>query len=345
MEGSGIELDAVVLSVEEKVIRVAVLGVILVVGLALNLMVILYTVCHRKSLKESIDVLLLGSSVVNLMILLSFNPAQLATTFTGKWGFGDVETSRVLCQINGFFTGLCDTINHVLALISVDRFFRLVKPLVHKQYFTPWVSVFMLCTVFVIVVTQSVVNLALGRIEYAKLLSVCVPHRNIGIAVTVSVVMVQVMPFVVIVVTTAWTFCSTHNFIRGDHLRRTDAIGSKEPVARVIEDNLYTKRIKKLFGMFGLLVISQVISVLPFVLIMTLSLTVGETNLPTSYIFISVFCIFSGSICNPIIQSYFRKDLSDFLKGVWKKIRGKASSSVAPSEIPSHSVTSNLGKH
>lgn len=75
-------------------------------------------------------IFLLGSSAVNLVILLSYKPSQIATTFAGEWIFEDT-----LCDVNGFFTGSDKATVHVLALISVDRFLFLVKPLVHKQYF------------------------------------------------------------------------------------------------------------------------------------------------------------------------------------------------------------------
>ena len=102
-----------------------------------------------------------------------------------------------------------------------------------------------------------------------------------------------------------------------------DAIGSREEEARDIEDNLYTKRIKKLFGMFSLLLISQLMSVMPLVLVIILSNIIGSRNLLSAYLFITAIFIYLGCITNPIIQSYFRQDLSEFFKNNCGNIMGR----------------------
>ena len=60
MEGSGLynstELGSdniTVLPIEEKIVRAIVLSMVLLVGMVLNAIVILYTICHPKSLKQS----------------------------------------------------------------------------------------------------------------------------------------------------------------------------------------------------------------------------------------------------------------------------------------------------
>ena len=309
------------ISIEEKIVRATVLSVILLVGLALNLVVILYTICHPKSLKQSAIILLFASSVVNLDILLSFIPLQIINSFTEEWVFGNSKEGKILCQINGFFVGLGGATNHILALISVDRFFSLIKPLVYKQYFKPWLASLMLVIVFIIVLTQSVINIVYDRIEYGTITNVCVSRRNATLVITIYSGIVSVLPFIVIVVTTLWTFLSTHHFIKSDHQRRVDAIGSVEEEAREIQDNLYAKQIKKLFGMFSLLMISQLMSVLPLVLVV--SLTNINVPLPSAYLFTTAILIYFGCISNPIIQSYFRKDLKEFYKKNYDTIMGR----------------------
>ena len=110
MEGSGLynststELgtdNITVLPIEEKIVRAIVLSMVLLVGMVLNTIVILYTICHPKSLKQSSIIFLLGSLLVNLAILLSYIPIQVVTTFTG---FESAE--KILCSINGFFTSV-----------------------------------------------------------------------------------------------------------------------------------------------------------------------------------------------------------------------------------------------
>ena len=332
MEGSNdTELDSgnvAILSIKEKIVRAAVLSVMLLVGLVLNLVVILYTICHPKSLKQSAIILLLASSVVNVTILLSHIPFQITNSFTEEWLLGNSTEARIFCQINALFTGSTEATNFVLALISwsVDRFFYLVKPLVHKKYFQPWLPSLMLAIVFVILLAEAVVDLLYNEAGYMynPKINICLPLQNANIiSITTIGIILSAFPVVVIVVTTLWTFLSTHNFIKSDHQRRVDAIGSREEEARDIEDNLYTKRIKKLFGMFSLLLISQLMSVMPLVLAIILGNIIGSHILPSAYLFITAIFIYLGCITNPIIQSYFRQDLSEFFKNNCGNIMGR----------------------
>lgn len=54
MEGSAFSrINVTVLPIEEKIVRIAVLAIILMVGLGLNLFVVLYTIFHPNSWKQS----------------------------------------------------------------------------------------------------------------------------------------------------------------------------------------------------------------------------------------------------------------------------------------------------
>ena len=175
MEGSGLynstELGSdniTVLPTEEKIVRAIVLSIVLLVGMVLNTIVILYTICHPKSLKQSSIIFLLGSSLVNLTILLSYIPIQVVTTFTG---FESAE--KILCSINGFFTSVSGVAtNYILAIISVDRFFFLVKPLFHQQYFKPKFSVSLLVAIFITLVLYQSTNIAYDRYIYISQMSI-----------------------------------------------------------------------------------------------------------------------------------------------------------------------------
>ena len=176
---------------------------------------------------------------MNVIILLSHIPFQISSSFTEEWVLGNSTEARIFCQINALFTGSTEAMNHVLALISVDRFFCLVKPLVHKKYFKPWLPSLMLAIVFIILLVQSVVDLVYDEAAYSPNINICLPLRNSGINIVIIWIILSAFPVVVIVVTTLWTFLSTHNFIKSDHQRWVDAIGSREEEARDIENNLH----------------------------------------------------------------------------------------------------------
>ena len=118
---------------------------------------------------------------------------------------------------------------------------------------------------------------------------------------------VAAAPVIIITVTVVWTFISTHQFIRNDHQQRVDAIGTQEE-ALEIENDLYNRQIKNLFGIFSLLLISQILSVVPGVAIIIAS---DHVLFPSWFYFVSILFSYFGYITNPAIQCCFRKDLSD----------------------------------
>ena len=320
MEGSGLynstELGSDNIPIEEKIVRAIVLSMVLLVGMVLNAIVILYTIYHPKSLKQNANIFLLGSAVANLAMLLSHIPVQVVTMFTEEWVFGSTDEERkVLCQINGFFTvssGYAEL--YMLAIISVDRFFFLVKPLIHKRYFKPWLSCLLLLLVATIFCILSVLDVVFDRVEYFQPVNLCLPTRFVGLALAVCSVAAIAVLIIIIVVTTVWTFLSTHQFIRSDHQRRVDAIGSREEVAREMEDNLYTRRIKNVCGMFSLLLLSEAASIFPLGIGVLLYGVLDVEGLPSIYAFITSLFIYISCIINPIVQCYFRKDLNELFQ-------------------------------
>ena len=287
------------------------LGIVLVVGVTSNMFVLLYTIFHPKSLKESSILFLLGSSIMNLVVLLSYIPAHMVTVFTEEWVFGrNEEEKRIECQINGFFTefSLYGSI-YILALISVDKFFLLVKPQTHKDNFTPMSSCLMLLLTFAISTIQPIIDIALDRIEFGEATGVCLPTRDQDFFITASL-LVTLTPIVTIGVTTVWTFLFTNQFkcIRHDQ------------VDIEIESDLYTKQIFNFFGMFSLLLISGIIAFIPLGISIILSNAIGRENIPFAYGFSTGVVLYFSCITNPLIQCYFRKDLSSACKSALVRI-------------------------
>ena len=87
-----------------------------------------------------------------------------------------------------------------------------------------------------------------------------------------------------------------------------------------IENDLYTRRIKNLFGIFSLLLISQIISNLPVAIIIAGSAGGYNDKLPSWYSYCANVLLNFGCISNPVIQCYFRKDLTDVIKKVYSKL-------------------------
>ena len=219
--------------------------------------VILYTIFHSASLKKSAIIYLFGSSWVNILILMSGLPVQIITTAAGDWIFGDSpKVQQLSCDINAYFVGLSTlAVYYILAMISADRFFYLVKSLVYKKYFRPRFTMLVLVSTMVFLALYAAMCISLGPSYFSPITLLCVPPLEfVSYVISLLTACVVIVPVIIIAVTTVWTCLFTHQFIKKSHKRQAEhSEGGK--------DALYMKRVAKLFGVFSLLLLSQAISI------------------------------------------------------------------------------------
>ena len=83
-----------------------------------------------------------------------------------------------------------------------------------------------------------------------------------------------------------------------------------------IQRHVYFNRIKNLIGIFGALLISNLVSWLPFIATSFFVLVSGN-NIPDQAYAITFVFFLSNNASNPVIQIYFRRDLLDAIKAIF----------------------------
>lgn len=87
------------------------------------------------------------------------------------------------------------------------------------------------------------------------------------------------------------------------------------------EKSVYNVRIRNLIGIFGMLLLFNVITFSPYIIASIIGLIVGLDKIP-SQIYSSVLILFLlNNVTNSIIQSYFRRDLHVTITKFSKKLR------------------------
>ena len=87
------------------------------------------------------------------------------------------------------------------------------------------------------------------------------------------------------------------------------------------EKSVYNVRIRNLIGIFGMLLLFNVITFSPYIIASIIGLIVGLDKIP-SQIYSSVLILFLlNNVTNSIIQSYFRRDLRVTITKFSKKLR------------------------
>ena len=196
--------------------------------------------------KASATVLLFGFALFilidgSLIILLPAIAASTDGTHIGRVLFDETETA---CMIHGYAFAVYLMITYdMLAFISIDRFFNIVKPLVHKHYFKPkYVAIVMVSLWLVILLVATTPFFATGT-EYTAVTSVDYICYDMGVLRYVVAVII-VIDMVIVAVTSSWTFLFTRNFLK--------RFSSSQQQSSQDVDSIYNRKVCKLFGVISL---------------------------------------------------------------------------------------------
>ena len=128
---------------------------------------------------------------------------------------------------------------------------------------------------------------------------------------------VSLIPVVTITVTSLWTFIFTRGFLRKNLRRHRQTLNTEN---FEVQKHIYSVRVKNLIGLFGTLLLFNAISWVPFLAVSVVGVIIGLDSIPRP-VYCSVFVLFLFSnVSNPIVQTYFRKDLLISLKDSLHKI-------------------------
>ena len=143
----------------------------------------------------------------------------------------------------------------------------------------------------------------------------CIPIQITSPGYVVALSIFILVPFAIIIVTSVWTFIFTRMYLGKDLRRRTETL-TKEDLK--IQKSVYNVRVRKLFGIFTALFIFNFISVAPFFISVIVLLATGKVS-PRALTAVLILYLVSN-VSNPLIQSYFRKDLKDSIVKYTKKM-------------------------
>ncbi len=283
-------------------------GLETIISFSTNLFILLFTLCHYKILKESSNIILTNFVVTNLLVASIDMPSIVVTAVTGEWIFGNMLEQQVAsCQFVGYIY-LCSTylMTFTLTATSVDRFLFIVKPSIYKRFAKPLVTFLLMIFIWLVSFGMSLPYLVQLKFRFDKYIGTCKLHISKFtwfLAISSFEVIVCIG---IIFVTTLWTFCFTRRVIKPHQRSRNE-----------VQDHLYNRRIKKIFGLFIALLITNGITFTPVFLTAIFTFAV-RMRMSGSTAIIPYQFYFFNTIMNPVIQSFFRRELHDFIV-VWMR--------------------------
>ena len=279
----------------------AVLTVEMILALIANGVVLSITLYQRKSLKQPSTIFFTSLILAHLVLNLLCLPFAIIALAAGEWIFGSTDEEKIgTCTFVAYlYWFIIAVISMTLAAISFDRFLFIVKPHLHKRFMRPWVALTLTIAIWILSAVFGVLGalpfFGIGYYTYNIEIVYC---GIVGID-TVAFVIILVLIFLlagIIFITSLWTFCFTRRFFKDQSV--------------IAGESVYASKKKRLFGIFGSMLLVYGICFVPAVLYLLLS---SFINLPVWYTFTANICCIFITVANPIIQSYFRPEIKSVL--------------------------------
>ena len=212
----------------------------MILALIANGIVLLITITWKQSSTIFFTSLILAHLVMNILYL----PFTIIAFAAGEWIFGSTDQEKKgTCYFATFiFWYMVLVILMAVAALSFDRFLFIVKPHFHKWFMRPWVALTLTIIIWILSAVLIIVQNFGFNLRF--LFDVCTTNsRSIGL------IAYHIFLFVVIVgiifVTSVWTFCFTCHFINNQSVTAGESV--------------YASRNKRLFGIFGSMLIVYLI--------------------------------------------------------------------------------------
>ena len=273
----------------------AVFSVEMILALIANGIVLLITITQRKSWKQSSTIFFTSLILAHLVTSLLCMPFLIIKFAAGEWIIGSTdEEKRGTCYFLLFiywYTVL--VIVMTVAAISFDRFLFIVKPHLHKRFMRPWVALTITIVFWLLAAPLDVVHFYGFNHQYS--LVYCISTTS-SIGFIIYFILLSVSIVGIILVTSVWTFCFTCRFINNQSVTAGESV--------------YASRKKRLFGIFGSMLIVYIICFIPGFLYFILDLFI---EIPVESGFGAGVCFLFITIANPIVQAYFRPEIKSVL--------------------------------
>ena len=286
----------------------AVIGIEMVAGLVTNSSILILTLCYLKAWKQPSNIFLTNMLLNNLTIVIFVLPFPIITCASGEWIFGSTWSQKaIVCQFAAYIFAYSFVVaTESLVLVSLDRFFFIVKALQYEKYMTVNKAVTIVAVSWILAaILCSTPLYGFGKFEFASSNGNCIfgTENEVGFSVYFSIASSSFI--ISIIVTSVWTYCYTRKYLK----KRNDR--------RRYKDSMYISQRRRLIGLFGTLII---IHILCYSLVIAAAIIGTFIRLPDSLYATSFVTLSMIVILSPLVQAYFRTEVRNFVYSFSVKI-------------------------
>ena len=309
----------------------------LVIGTPFNIYVII-SIFRKHHSTEPTMMLLLSLATADLLICIIVLPITIITGIADDFVFGGSDYVRCqVCQMGLLFHIFSIASMYTVALMSVDRFLYIWRPLRYERYMTVKIVRSLIVAAWLLSIAVSVTPLfGFGSIIFSQFVLTCTvafggsSRLAKNIWYLLLLVLVGMVPIISLIVTNVWVFCIALKSMRKHYKMMNEQKYVDDLLRRVKQEK--NKRELRLIKTFIVILVTNVVTWIPVLVIMTSSIAYEPTEssysmdalvFKTSFIYLTLL---SQSVVHPITESRtlfsVKKKMSNVLGRMCDKCSG-----------------------
>ena len=287
----------------------------LAVGLPWNVMVVI-TVLKKRLYHQPAILLLLNLVVTDILMLLIRLPIIAVTGIAGEYLFGSTDMMRCWFCSTGFISvTLMMNSLFVVALMSLDRFLFIYKPLEYERKVTPRRTLAAITVIAILSIAIGLFSYAIPEAMYFRRssLSCTLNHRKYGYII--FVITALFLALAVIIACNIWTIYIVQKNIKAVYKIRTSLHNKDKEsynlgLSKILSKKCHKKQLH-LFRVFGGLLLSSTIAWIPKIVV---EMSHFISNIPLSISTTSNILFLSQLAVHPILETTLISDVREPLK-------------------------------
>ena len=285
----------------------------MLIGIPWNLVLIIIII-KKRLFKQPAILLLLNLAVTNFLLCLLVMPMQIIPGLAGEFIFGNSDYARCrVCYLTLIMSILLLMSVHNVALLSLDRFLYVKKPLQYQNIVTLKRVSAILALCWLVFTAFSILPVfGIGVVHFVQVLPACVlnfEERGLNIHNTyywVFHVGACITPVTILLITNTWMLCIMKKSIRNGYARsKRNSIGGRKSLNSIRRK--YARDQTRLSQIFVALFVSSIVTWLPIAI--AIIMVAAANFFVLEFTTFSFLCILSQPVIHPILQVLLLRDV------------------------------------
>ena len=288
----------------------------LLAGATLNLTVIV-SVLRKRLYSQPTFILLLNLSAIDTLFCVLVMPFHMMVGYAGEFVLGSSDWVRcATCKIGVIVPILSFLSLYSVALMSVDRLVYIKRPLRYNDIVTLKRTALAITLTWLLCTAASLPPLfGFGEINFLPSVATCTLDLHSNAYYILLMVGVALLPLLLLVVASLWVVRIAYRQLRETYDTQSSLSGSSVLKEAYLENVCKRAKRKKLrlqfhlVRVFGAIIVANIMTWLPIMLLAVAALFVGKSDIPLWYKTFAYLSFLFQPVLHPILEASLITDI------------------------------------